>query len=177
MCSLRRQTSQSVSSKSTSITCNFLMKKKQSKASLSPRRARPSPAISWWKTVIVCDSPKKFQVKDVLFKETDWLCFALLCFFHHEIEGDGHALWGDRLALPMRGRDLIMWPKGQWEALQEVTWKGHIQRKTDIATLWKNRPRAVSLKKLRPKSTHFCEVSKSRMCNYLCTKQVLRGTF
>ena len=124
MCSLRWQTSQSVSSKRTSITCNFLMKKKQSKASLSPRRARPSPAISWWKTEIVCDSPKKFQVKNVLFKETDWLCFALLCFFHHEIEGDGHALWGDRLALPMRGRDLIMWPEGQWEALQEVTWKG-----------------------------------------------------
>ena len=74
--------SQSVSSKSTSITCNFLIKKcnsmrfsqgskaslsprrarpspaiswwkKQSKASLSPRRARPSPAISWWKNVIV----------------------------------------------------------------------------------------------------------------------------
>ena len=45
--------SQSVSSKSTSITCNFLMKKcnsmqlsQGSKASLSPQRACPSPAIS-----------------------------------------------------------------------------------------------------------------------------------
>ena len=33
---------------------------------------------------------------------------AWLGFFHQEIVSDGLALQGDRLALPMRGRDLIM---------------------------------------------------------------------
>ena len=42
---------------------------------------------------------KKMQVMDVLFRETDWLCSDLLCFFHQEIAGDGRALRGDRLAL------------------------------------------------------------------------------
>ena len=37
--------SQSVSSKSKSICCHFLIKKMCSKASRSPQRARPSPAI------------------------------------------------------------------------------------------------------------------------------------
>ena len=47
---------------------------------------------------------------DVLFEEADWLCspgtsFAFLgkshtiTFFHQEVEGDAHALRGDRLAL------------------------------------------------------------------------------
>ena len=33
---------------------------------------------------------KKLLMMDVLFEETDWLCFALL--FHQEIAGDGRAL-------------------------------------------------------------------------------------
>ena len=39
---------------------------------------------------------------------------------------------------------LIMWPEGQWEALKKVTWKGDRQtdRRTDIATLWKNWPKS-----------------------------------
>ena len=41
----------------------------------------------------------------VLFKETDWLCFA---FFHQEIAGDGRALRGDGLALlPWENRILL----------------------------------------------------------------------
>ena len=62
---------------------------------------------------------KKLQAMDVLFEETgkpvgllkDRL--VLLCFFHQEVAGDGRALRGDRLALPMRGRDLILRPEGQ----------------------------------------------------------------
>ena len=79
-------------------------KAKQSKASLSPQRASPSPEISWENRIILhfhrLGFIMKLQVKDVLFKETDWLCFALLCFafFHPEIAGDGRALRGDRLA-------------------------------------------------------------------------------
>ena len=67
--------SQSVSSKCTSFTCNFL---------------EESHTITFF--------IKKLQMKDVLFEETDWLCFALLCMFHQEIAGDGRALWGDQVA-------------------------------------------------------------------------------
>ena len=49
-------------------------KARQSKASPSPRRARPSPAISWENRI-------------------------LLHFFHQEIASEGWALRGDRLAL------------------------------------------------------------------------------
>ena len=44
----------------------------------------------------------------MLFEETDWLCFALLCFFHQEITGDGCALRGDGLTfLPWENRILL----------------------------------------------------------------------
>ena len=32
---------------------------------------------------------------------------------------------------PMRGRDLIMWSEGLWEALKKLTWKGDRQTKTE----------------------------------------------
>ena len=44
---------------------------------------------------------------------------------------------------PIRGLELIMWPEGQWEASKKITWKG--DRQTDIATLWKHRPRGPML--------------------------------
>ena len=46
---------------------------------------------------------------------------------------------------PMRGRDLIKWPERQWEASKNVHERGQTERqkdrKTDIETLWKNRPK------------------------------------
>ena len=40
---------------------------------------------------------------------------------------------------------LIMWPGGQWEALKKIALEGdnkQTHRQTDIATLWKNRPKS-----------------------------------
>ena len=138
-------------------------------ASWSLQRARPSPTISWWKkhskakqsqsisskstsftcnslmkNVIVCDSPKKFQVKDVLFEGTDWLCFALL------FSSGNDRWWTCSLRRPTGfanerpGSDHVTW--GQMRGLEKNYMKRN--RQTDIATLWKNRPRVDSLKKM-----------------------------
>ena len=34
----------------------------------------------------------------------------------------------------MRGRDLVMWSEGQWEASKKITWKGDIYIYTHIYT-------------------------------------------
>ena len=46
----------------------------------------------------------------------------------------------------MRGRDLVMWPEGQWEALKKIAWEGdkHTDTQTDMSTLWPTRPRRPS---------------------------------
>ena len=55
----------------------------------------------------------------------------------------GWSTWGE----PMRGLELIMWSKGQWEALKKTESNGadrqtnrQTDRHLDIATLWLNRP-------------------------------------
>ena len=75
---------------------------------------------------------KKLQQMDELFEKADWLCYTC---FHQEIAADGRALWGGRL---LRANERP--PKNRMKRDKQTN------RHADIATLWKNRPRADSLK-------------------------------
>ena len=46
----------------------------------------------------------------------------------------------------MRGRDLVMWSEGQWEASKKTSLDG-TDRQTDMATLWPTRPSGAELVK------------------------------
>ena len=81
------------------------------------------------------------------------LCFALI--FHQEIAGDRCALWGHRLALQMRGQDLIMWIEGQWEASTNYT-KRNISKDRWILRLYERIGQGPMLLKFK-RSWRLCE--------------------
>ena len=62
----------------------------------------------------------------------------------------------------MRGRDLVMWPEGQWETSKKIAWEGDIQTyiHTDIATTRSNRPRGADSVKIENHGTFEKEKKK-----------------
>ena len=123
-------------------------------------RQRISRSMRKVEPILLHNFIKKLQVMDVLFKETYWLCFALLgffssgncrwwtcssrrgtgfallgvlhtiTFFHQEIAGDGGALRGDRLALLLW--DLLCSPgRIPWKGTDNTQTHTHMDRLRD----------------------------------------------